>query len=212
MNKFRKSLVRRFDVVTFDIFDTLIERCVTTPQEIFRLAGRKILGNEKADAFFLDRQAAEKKAREKRADGEVTLEEIYAELYTIYENMTDSLMWSEINTELASCRPKIQNKEWMEWCLKQRKKVYLVSDMYLPSGLIREMLYRCGIQGYHKLYVSGEYRSNKTTGELFRKMLEENCLLPKQVLHIGDSFHADILGAHKVGIHSVFLMKCYIKN
>lgn len=214
MNIFVKSLMNHYNIITFDIFDTLIERSVSEPKDIFRFVGYDILGEEKMDSFLLDRISAEKRAREKRHDAEVTLKEIYDELKSIYNDNTEALMQDEIERELTSCHPKQKNVEWMQWCIKNNKKVFLISDMYLSPEIITEMLNRCGIQGYQKLYISNIYRRNKIKGDLFRVVIEENGLRASEILHVGDSLRADVLGAWKANVFALWLprkLNTYLK-
>lgn len=56
-----------------DIFDTLIERDVNIPSDIFYKVGLKILGKNEAETFRKDRIEAEAKARKSKLGGEVTL-------------------------------------------------------------------------------------------------------------------------------------------
>lgn len=207
MNGLRKILVSYFDVVTFDIFDTLIERTVKAPWEVFRMAGEDILGKAQADAFCVARQEAERIARRGRQDGEVTLEEIYVQLHEHYREKADALMYAEIDRELACCHPRLRNVSLMRYCLEVGKKVFLISDMYLPTEIIAQMLEECGIKGFQKLYVSCDYRKNKVRGELFRIVMEENQISSGSMLHIGDSIRADIFGAARVGIPAVWVRR-----
>lgn len=198
-----------FDVISFDVFDTLIGREVKLPEEIFRLAGSDVMGDEKAESFLEKRKQAERIARMKRHDGEVTLTEIYEELQNLYGKQTDVLMCREIERELMSCRPKQKNIDWMRKCIAQGKRVFLISDMYLSPEIITEMLNRCGVSGYEKLYVSNVYRKGKRTGELFRIVMSENNISHHKMLHIGDSPHGDVLGAWKAGIFAFWLPRRY---
>ena len=84
--------------------------------------------------------------------------------------------------------------------LNQGKRVYIISDMYLPKPVIQEMLEKCGVSGEEKLYVSNTYGVNKISGKLFEIVTREGNLDKKRMLHIGDSLKADCLGAIKAGI------------
>lgn len=201
----QKWLVKKYSAVSFDVFDTLVERETSIPTDVFRLAAAQVLGSAVAERFRQDRVEAERIAREKRADSEVVLCEIYDELKEKYGEKTRKLMCAEVKEELNVCYPKERNAAWFQQCMDEGKKVYLVSDMYLPTEIIEKILTCCGIEGYEKLYVSGACRKNKLTGELFRIMLGENGLDAGQVLHIGDSVRADFLGARKAGIRSVWI-------
>ena len=78
-----RALARRlahFDVVSFDVFDTLLLRDVDRPEEVFSFVGAKLGYPD----FRRLRVEAERRAREKKSRapgaGEVTLSEIWQEL------------------------------------------------------------------------------------------------------------------------------------
>ena len=91
INKLFKS-----DVVFFDVFDTLIERTVGSPSEVFRLVGD--------EQFFDRRVSAERQCAE--AGGQFSLTDIYRILEKYYGEETKSLMQKEIDAELSCCRAK----------------------------------------------------------------------------------------------------------
>lgn len=191
-----------YDVISFDIFDTLLSRDVEEPTCIFALAASSIFDEQNAKEFRKNRHDAEIKARAKRADKEVVLSEIYDELEPLYESVTADLLQAEINCEILHCFPVKKYTDLLNEFVKKKKKVFLISDMYLPLSVIIQMLDRCGISGYEKIYISGEYRCNKVSGQLFEKVIMDNHIERKRMLHIGDSFKADVKGAHKAGIKS----------
>lgn len=203
-----RIIAKKHAVITFDIFDTLVERDTFSPSDIFVLAGAKVLGNNFGDIFKQDRIEAERKAREKKVSHEVTLLEIYDELKTKYSEYA-GLMTSEIDTELECCHAKTNNVDLLKLLKQQGKKIYLISDMYLSENVIRNMLDKCGIlqSEYDGLYVSNVYGNNKLSGELFKICIESNNLEAKDILHIGDSFKADFLGAHKAGIKALLVKR-----
>ena len=195
--------IKKYKVVSFDVFDTLIERNVELPKDIFVLTGKAILGD--GEGFALKRIEAEHRAREKAVNGEVTLMEIYDELKPEYGDKSEMLMNEEISQEIGSCSVKASVLEAYKSALESCSKVFIISDMYLPSSVIGAMLNKCGINGYEKLYVSNEFGCNKLTGELYVKVLEENGISSKDILHIGDSIKANFLGAGKAGIASCLI-------
>ena len=73
---------QKYDIVSFDIFDTLITRCIYEPDDAF-----KILGNLIKDEKFIEkRKNSEQHAREKLGH-DVNLDEIYDE-YMIENNLS----------------------------------------------------------------------------------------------------------------------------
>ena len=73
---------KKYDIVSFDIFDTLITRCIYEPDDAF-----KILGNLIKDEKFIEkRKKAEQQAR-KKLEHDVNLDEIYDE-YMLENNLS----------------------------------------------------------------------------------------------------------------------------
>ena len=52
-----------------------------------------------------------------------------------------------------------------------------------------------------QLYVSNTYGENKLSGKLFQIACKDWQIDLKSMIHIGDSIKADMIGAHKAGIH-----------
>jgi predicted HAD superfamily hydrolase len=202
----KKYIIKHFDTISFDIFDTLIERDVNIPSDIFYKVGLKILGKNEAETFRKDRIEAEEKARKSKLGGEVTLEEIYLLLPSKYYNKLDVLLRTEIETEISLCHAK-ENIVSLLKELNGSKKIFLISDMYLPKEVIKKMLDKCNIHGYNNIYVSNEYGINKISGRLFIKVFSVEKINPKRHLHIGDSIKADFLGAYRAGAHSYHIKR-----
>lgn len=175
----------RFDAVAFDVFDTLIKRDTATPTALFRLRG---------EAFYKVRVRAEQEARAAKG-GEVTLAEIYARPCLAGYDPAE-----EVSAELAACtayRPVLAAAQRLK---QQGKRLYYISDMYLPHTQIDTMLRRCGYTFFDGGFVSCTYGVQKRSGKLFRQFLHETEQDAKQVLFIGDSWRADVIGAAVAGI------------
>ena len=176
-----------FDAVAFDVFDTLIKRDVATPTELFRLQG---------EAFYMARTQAEREARAAKS-GEVTLAEIYARpCLSGYDPA------AECAAELAACTANAPVLAAVQMLKQQGKKLYYISDMYLPQTQIDAMLRRCGYTYFDGGFVSCTYGVQKRSGKLFKQFLHETELDARQVLFIGDSWRADVAGAALAGIRS----------
>ena len=203
----KNRLIKKYDVFSFDIFDTLIERKVTIPSQIFYMAGSAVLGNSAAKEFCSNRMEAEKMARNFGGNNECTLEEIYKQLNGKYGSMCDALMKAEVEAELNNCMPRKKLVEFYNECIERGKRVFIISDMYLPGAVIKEMLRKCGVIDWNGLYISNEHNKNKRNSELFQSVIEDNCIERNSIIHIGDSFKADFWGARKAGIDSLIVIK-----
>lgn len=199
-----------YDLISFDIFDSLIERDVANPTDIFYLAGLELFKNEDEARRFRERRIkAESEARKMSDSGEVNLKDIYRELFAVYGINAGILREREINAEIEHCRAREKWKSLFNSYINSGKIVILISDMYLSSSEIKMMLAKCGITGYEKLFVSNEYGCDKKSGKLFKEaeiaLGFENC----HHLHYGDSIKADYLGAMRAHVIPRLVLKRY---
>lgn len=200
--------MQRASLISFDIFDTLIWRNVAKPSDLFSLMEQ--YGNREGiqippEFSRLRREAQCRVAAKKQQP--VTLYEIYEELGKNQRFPARQLMELEMQLELDCCQPNPECVRLYRQCIAAGKTVVLVSDMYLPATLLEQMLEKCGITGYHKLYVSCQCGARKADGSLFRLVLREWGIDPRQMLHIGDNIRSDIFRAMQLGICTG-----YVKN
>lgn len=191
--------IEKYDIVSFDIFDTLLKRNVKKPTDVFEYIEKK---NNKT-GFCEQRIAAEKRARRKKNGVEVTLSDIYAEMP--YDFSSEEL---EAEGELL-----IAN-DWILPVYKhalKSKRVIITSDMYLPEEFICQILEREGLGGYEKLYLSSSVGKTKYSGELFELIIGE---LGKEnrLIHIGDSYRSDFEVPKKLGVDAVYIPTKIEKN
>lgn len=199
--------VERYNVVFLDVFDTVLKRDVIRPTDVFPFVGRRIVEEYGIDTSDFQKIRMEIEKTLKFA----SLTEIYKELvekYPLYNKV--SVNWlceneMRIELELSCINSKVFSL--LEFCKNQGKRVFLVSDMYMSSTQIAELLKKNGVyqsEHYEKLYVSNEYRATKKDGELFKLILEELKLNPKEVIHIGDAWRSDYISPmlkHIKGVH-----------
>ena len=190
------ELPRNCSVVSFDIFDTLIKRDVRSPEDVFRLLQ---LQNRIPD-FAQKRIQAETLARKKTVKGEVLLADIYRCFPGLTEEQAKEYCAREEEMEEAICCANLDVLDFYYGCTKERR-VVLFSDMYLSSDFLRRLLTNCGINGYEKIYISGEFGASKSKG-LFQIVCEDLAVKPKDILHIGNSFRADYLWAMRSGVRT----------
>lgn len=198
--------IEQFDVVSFDIFDTLLKRDVKCPTDVFRIVELRydsLYSKTKSD-FFLKRREAEKNAREKSIYAEITLDEIY-DVIDYSEKEKKLLKQIEMEAEASILHSNAVIKSLFKKCIDEKKTVYIVSDMYLPLSFLEKILEREGISGYKKLFLSCVYRKTKRSGQLFESLLKEEDVSSSQVIHIGDSKYADYIGPRKKKIHSIYI-------
>ena len=198
--------IQFYDVVSFDIFDTLIKRNVKNPQEVFQIVEKRyknMHGNGKH--FFERRIEAEIRAGLKYKQSEISLDNIYEQLEGFLEEEKKQLKNMEIKTELDVCCANSSLKQIYEWCQTTGKKVILISDMYLSSEIINKILDKCGYSMPDSIFVSCEYNNNKATGMLYKVVKSK--IHYENWIHIGDSILGDYIMAKKNGLSSVLIKR-----
>ena len=193
-----------YDVISFDIFDTLVLRPFTNPEDLFLLLSSKYnLVN-----FARLRKNAEKRARDINAENsidgnrEVTIFEIYEQLNKETGIDIKQGVKEEFCLEKKYCYANPYMKAIFDAVIQDGKKVVIVSNMYYPETMLRELLEICGYIGYEKLYISCDYKLNKRKGKLFEIVKKENS--NQKIIHIGDNQEADIKGAELCGFDTLY--------
>lgn len=199
-------VIEKHQVISFDIFDTLVMRTCMLPTDIFEMLEIRLkdLGIA-SDNFSAIRREIEEE-----------LGDIYPTLDNIYAGIQKKMQWSEHDSEIAqNCEISLEK----EHCIPRKtminifdkakllgKRVILTSDMYLPQKTIEEILEQCGVGGYEKIYLSCVQKSDKTSGELFLKIKSDGYA---DILHIGDNALADGQSAVSKGIDSYLIWSAY---
>lgn len=212
-----ESLAHKVDVVSFDVFDTLLRRRIMPPEKIKIRAAKAVShllaekGVEVSISEALDRrQMVERKlyAAAHRAgnDPECHINDVVSMWLEIFLAPSDAaecveqVISEEIEAEKSVCYAVDGMTEAVQKIRNLGKKVLFVSDMYLGEDHIAYLLEECGYCGlYDKLYVSSEYKMSKRSGRLFKLMLEECQLSVKRWVHFGDNRIIDIRPPKKLG-------------
>jgi len=195
-----KQIITNHDVVSFDIFDTLLLRPYTKPADLF-LHLEKLCGQT---GFSIARTNAEKKARKIHSrKEEVTFDQIYDQI----DNQYKYLKHKELDLENQILRVNDEIKDIYEYAVKLNKTVIFISDMYLPKEFVEKVLNKNGYTIYHKLYISSDLNLTKRSASLYKYALNDLGIKPQAVLHIGDNYHADCEMSKKSGISCFYYPK-----
>lgn len=186
------------EVITFDIFDTLIMRKVIAPQDIFTVIDEYTSGME--FCFSKERKYAESCFEEGENPSIYEIYDRFQKNTGISDKEKKRLLMLEIDIEKKFLCKRERMCEILSYAVNQGKKVYLVSDMYFTKEIIEEILEAFDIKGYLNLFVSCEYGRGKQEG-LFQIVQEQIFVHNNLVLHIGDDFYADVKAAEEAGFH-----------
>ncbi|MBR4153713.1 MAG: glycosyltransferase [Selenomonadaceae bacterium] len=191
----RDIVLNQAEIISFDVFDTLLMRCVAKPyhvNEIIRLKVEDLLG--KSFDFPNLRVKAEELARQKKG-GDVTLDEIYksfGELTKLNDEICEIIRELEVSTELDLILPREKVVAWFREALRRGKEVWLISDMYLQTPDLERLLRKCGVEGYTKLLISCETGMRKDTAAIWNYLAKQNLNRVGKLIHFGDNEMSDI--------------------
>jgi predicted HAD superfamily hydrolase len=196
-------------LVSFDVFDTVVTRSVGEPTALFRMVGQRLrqqgIVTCSPETFLQQRLLCEARARSNSSSAEISLQQIYEELGDALQlrEAVQELMRAELAAEAASILPVPHMVATVDAVRRRFGRVVFVSDMYLPQDFLELQLQRAGLlRNGDRLYVSSTYGVQKRTGHLFRIVAEREGVALSNLLHCGDSFESDVLGARSVGVQA----------
>lgn len=213
--KFSRAINNKnIEVISFDVFDTLIYRPVETPADLYSFLELSLEEELQglADGFAKVRLSAEVTVRRSSEKAEIDLDMIYEYIgnyYSFDKNKLARLKEMEISLESKIVRARPFGQWIFNIAKESNKKIILISDMYLPEDVVAKMLENCGYprNSYSKLFVSSRYGARKKEGKLFDLVIENLNIKPDTILHVGDNVAADIEQPKKRGIKPFRLVR-----
>lgn len=206
----------KFRYISFDIFDTLIQRPFYQPTDLFWLLNRTFRKWTDANINFHEiriqgealarRYYAQNHPREK----DVTLDEIYeciSSFYGLDIQLCHAIKQEERRLEIHFSTPRTWVREIYQSAQAAGKQIILVSDMYLDRQTIEAILEKNGYIGYERLFLSSEERCLKSDGSLYDRVIQQLGVLPEEILHIGDNWASDRVMAQKKKWKTFFVPK-----
>lgn len=196
------KMLSDYDMISFDIFDTLIFRPFSEPADLFYFLGEKFgildFKRIRMEQEFLARLACQ----ERNGHMEITLADIWQRMEKEVGIPKDQGMAAECALEKKFCYANPYMKEVFSYLGKMGKKIVLISDMYLPKLFLRELLEHCGYTGFEQIYVSCAHGRSKGDGRLYQLCRRE--YPGKSCIHVGDNRQSDIQMAKKNGFSSYY--------
>jgi FMN phosphatase YigB (HAD superfamily) len=197
-------------VFSFDIFDTLLVRSQARPEDLFWEMGVQLRNQghwQKSPTGFAQARAqAELQSRKKYPGGEVTFDEIYQELSRELgwtQALTARAQELELALEAKSLRPVPGMVDRVTDARKQGGCVWFLSDMYLPSEFLTQILRQNGFfQDGDRICVSGEIRTSKANGGLYDWVRGQIGKPIEAWRHLGDNPQADVAVPRRLGIQA----------
>ena len=196
--------IENADIVSFDLFDTLVTRQVLSYTDVFAIMDIRL--REKGiviPGFESLRLQAEKELSKHRA---LRLEDIYSFVFAESGGISvteEELARMEFETDLTTVIARRDVCDVFREAASAGKTVVVTTDSYYSEKRIRTVLRKAGIDVADNVLVSCEYGTAKTQ-DLFSKLEE---LYPgKKMLHIGDDEYADMekASAHGFDTYHVY--------
>lgn len=195
-----------YSLYSFDIFDTLITRRTGNPRGIFSIIQNTLFEDSTyndipkivKENFYSLRVESEFFIRDNMrhfGKKEISINEIYdfiANNIPLTEEQKIKLLNLELKTEEANIIPITQNIKLVKELIANNKKVILISDMYLSSSFIYNLL--CKIDKIFEnipIYVSCEYNKTKKDGDLYQYIQQKENVEYSKWYHFGDNIKGD---------------------
>jgi len=218
-----ESLIDRVDVVSFDVFDTLLVRRLADPDLVKIPVARYIAGRAHTLGIELNwleiARLRDEIERQQRAhngqhfpDHEAcyddfmpeTLQRVFGQRLPdgFFEQVADY----EVRLENAVLVPRARLVAWIESLHARGKRLLLISDIYLPAKYIVRMVADKGLDHYFEGVVSSADSFNaKASGTAYPLVEERYGLSRDRWLHVGDNPVSDGARPLELGIHALVI-------
>ncbi len=201
------------NIYSFDVFDTCLVRTFAHPEDLFiELARRRLppaATLEEIADLARQREQAETAARRAAGREDITLADIYRHFepaLAALRILPQVARATEVTLEISCVRPVWAIQQRIAQLRRQGQRIIFVSDMYLPTSIIRLMLVNHGLaRPTDPVYVSGDIGLTKASGRLFDFVLAQEGISPAQLHHCGDNPHADVISARRRGIRVTYV-------
>jgi FMN phosphatase YigB (HAD superfamily) len=194
------------DVVSVDLFDTLIYRWCGIPPRAFRIQYRNIkcllsaIVNEES---WVDTRIRHEDIVVRRAHPhEIRIDDIYDSIageIALTPDQLRALREAELNAERSVIRPYEDVIDVLREARKSGVSVVITTDTYLPPEFIRSILNEL-LDFEFELLCSSETRGPKRTGLAYQELKRK--FSSKSIIHFGDNAHSDVEMAGRFGVPS----------
>ena len=207
-----KIIDNNYEIVSFDLFDTLVYRPFYKPSDLFELMNDFFINIVKCDKTVkfskirIEAESFKRLENDKLGIKEVTLYEIYDYIknnYCIKESIINELMKKEIELEERYCIKRNNTYDIYSFVKAINKRVIVITDIYHSRETIEKILKN---NDYHfdSIYISSEIKKTKEDGEIYEFVKRNE---RQRIIHIGDNYKTDILNAGTYGYDTVYLPK-----
>ena len=212
------NINQKYKYIFIDYFDTTCFRHIHSSQ-IYHQWGKCMMGKfPELAVLSLDdivalRHRAHHMVGEKyeEAPYRLTMETLYGlliehvKLWVDKQSFVDASLNIDISVEIGCQYGNLVIINMLRREKMRGKKIFLISDFYLPASAYREFLVNIQCQDlFDQVYISESCNYTKASGNMYDYVLRENGILPDDVVMIGDSKHADVKMAKAHGLDAIW--------
>ena len=202
-------------IILVDYFDTLVFRCVRPNDVLIQWANvlkQKFVELKGLSAESIVNVRAKIKYEKRNDFDEVPYRVIINNLKKEFGINCSDEEFYKLNLEIEeSLEMAVQycNNDMVEWLKKQKKlgkKIYIVSDYYLPLCSYKHFLKYLNIDSiFDGVYASEELNATKrrSGAKLYQYVLDDLCVKKESVVMIGDNCDSDIQMTKKINLTSI---------
>ena len=200
-----KRKIRKSSYVSFDIFDTILNRRVIRPHDIFHLIEFKIIDQLNLKIDFASKRIRIENLLFEKQKNTYNLDDVYDSFhrkYKINRNLLNKIRKIEIDFEIKFSEPRNEIVKIYKYCRNLKKKIFFISDIYFDSNVIKKILKKNNIPLPNRILLSSKYKKSKIDGSLFEYFKSK--YPAKNYLHFGDNEISDNLIPVKYKMDTVY--------
>jgi HAD superfamily hydrolase (TIGR01549 family) len=205
----------RYDLLSTDLFDTVILRDHTIESDRLAIACRRSAAQLGVDPSALTRlrwslqRTSYRAVTIERPEADASLSAICRTAATalgLGEEAGRLLQRIEVDVEIEHLRPHRGLLEFLDRVARSGVRVIAVSDTYLHQADLHRIL--DSVVGPHPIaavYSSADLGLTKHKGGVFAAVAERENVPAERILHIGDNYQVDVRMAQHAGWHAVHI-------
>lgn len=207
---------KRSRMYSFDIFNTLLFRKVNQPVQIFDEVEKRLEAENSLDSYAYLRRLSEENANKCFDKCDITFDDIYycfQKHTAIDSKLIEEIKRIEVQVEKDNTYLNGDMVEKIKRHKEAGERVVLISDMYLPEIVIRDILVeKDPVFSEVPIYVSSEYNCSKADGLLFKIVKDKEKSEYTEWEHYGDNILSDYLVPKALGIDAHIVCKTKKEN
>lgn len=194
--------LEKYDVVSFDVFDTLLFRACSRPVDVNYFTGMTLGYPNLIEIRPRVEQYLREKLQNRGMGREVAFAQIWEEMERETAIRQQDGMAAEWEWEQRLCFANPYMQAVVRLLRNKGKRLAALSDMYLGKDYLQTLLRRCGYGDFDALLVSCDYGVSKGTGELYSR-LQKELGSHLSYAHVGDNVQSDYRQANRRGITGI---------